>query len=122
MTSLLTILLLFQMQTNPWTTAIQPQYSMQAMANSCMAPHTNLPSFMGLAHQNQLSSHVQTQPLPQGASAAGLAPSAAPTMINAHRTTPPGHDTERRSSSIASLRLKAREHSVAMGILSAYGK
>ena len=37
------------------------------------------------------------------------------------------HDTERRSSSIAALRLKAREHTVAamgmhgMGILSVYG-
>ncbi len=31
-------------------------------------------------------------------------------------------DSERRSSSIATLRLKAREHSASMGILSAYGK
>ncbi len=34
----------------------------------------------------------------------------------------PFQDTELRSSSIAALRLKAREHSAAMGILSVYGK
>lgn len=34
----------------------------------------------------------------------------------------PYQDTDRRSSSIAALRLKAREHSAAMGVFSAYGK
>ncbi len=50
-----------------------------------------------------------------------------PTVPHQSLHTPPGTmetypDTDRRSSSIAALRLKAREHSAAMGILSVYGK
>lgn len=79
--------------------------------NSCMAPQSNLPSFMGLAHQNAMASQCQAQQAQMP-----FNPAQAPVTLD------PSLDTERRSSSIAALRLKAREHSVALGILSAYGK
>ncbi|XP_071099460.1 retinal homeobox protein Rx1-like [Haliotis cracherodii] len=104
-----------QFQPNPWAPNGPPQYPMTTMnqmgGNSCMAPQSNLPSFMGLAHQNAMASQCQAQQAQMP-----FNPAQAPVTLD------PSLDTERRSSSIAALRLKAREHSVALGILSAYGK
>ncbi|KAK3102155.1 hypothetical protein FSP39_009199 [Pinctada imbricata] len=98
-----------QFQHNPWATSQQIPYTMQN--TNCMAAHSNLPNFMGLAHHSHLTSH----------------------SVGPHQTTmslpvsqsPPldqCENTERRSTSIASLRLRAHEHSMAMGLFSAYGK
>ena len=91
----------------PWPTPNTSQYNMGG--SSCMAPQANMNNFMGIP---QGLSHVNSASAP---------------MTHASQTTScqaidPFHDPDRRSTSIAALRLKAREHSVAMGILSAYGK
>jgi len=96
------------MQQLPWNAGHNPY----AMAdNTCMAPNQHMPNFMGLAHAgNHLASypvHAQT-----------------PTSMG--NVSPPEMDprenTELRSSSIAALRYKAREHSVSMGLFGAYTK
>ena len=80
--------------------------------NNCMAPHQNMPNFMGLAHAgNALSSYpMHAQP-----------PTSVASVMNGQDIDPREH-TELRSTSIAALRLKAREHSVSMGLFSAYAK
>ncbi len=82
---------------------------------------TGSPGLMG----HHVGHHVsQQQDLSSAHAHASLLTSGgviAPSVADFH------HDTERRSSSIAALRLKAREHTVAamgmhgMGILSVYG-
>eukprot|EP00106_Octopus_bimaculoides_P018974 XP_014786416.1 PREDICTED: ALX homeobox protein 1-like isoform X2 [Octopus bimaculoides] len=90
------------------------------ISSSCMAPHTDLPSFMGLANPSHLqpASHQSRSQVPSVQTQTS-------TFFNNNipiRVMDPCSETERRSSSIASLRLKAHEHSVAMGILSVYSK
>ena len=103
---------MLQMQQLPWTNGAPNPYQMPD--NSCMAQHQNMPNFMGLAHahaSNALSSypmHAQT-------------PTSVPSVMNGQDIDTLEH-TEIRSSSIAALRLKAREHSVSMGLFSAYAK
>ncbi|XP_069133899.1 retinal homeobox protein Rx1-like [Argopecten irradians] len=99
-----------QIQHNPWAGSPQIPYTMQN--STCMVTHSNVPNFMGLAHPGHLASH------PGG-------PHQSPTLALHGAQSPtldPCENGERRTSSIASLRLKAHEHSVAMGIFSAYGK
>ena len=122
------LFLFFQLPTSPWSSNPVGPRQYAAMSGSCMAPHTNLPSFMGLANPNHLqpaSHQTPTAAIPlstaQGTTSMVLSPAVQPGSVPA-TALDPCHDTERRSSSIASLRLKAREHSAAMGILSVYGK
>ena len=69
---------------------------------------------------HQLASHHPQPPHLGGMTSTSSSP------VTGCPTLDPFQDTDRRSSSIAALRLKAREHSAAMGIhmglLSAYGK
>lgn len=97
-----------QLQHNPWATTPQIPYSMQN--STCMASQSTVPNFMGLAHPSHLSSYpVGHQP------SMSLPVSQSPPLD-------PCENSERRSTSIAALRLKAHEHGVAMGIFGAYGK
>lgn len=104
----LDFLLTFQLQHNPWATSPQIPYSMQN--STCMASQSTVPNFMGLAHPSHLSSypvsHQPTMSLP----------------VSQSPPLDPCENSERRSTSIAALRLKAHEHGVAMGIFGAYGK
>ncbi|KAI0213069.1 ALX homeobox protein 1 [Lamellibrachia satsuma] len=116
---------------------VTQQYPMVA-DSSCMAPQTNMPAFMGLAHPGHLPNahqmaHAmpqhQTQPSHIPAPMPPLPPCVAPSLQPSALPAPPPvdsfQDTDRRSSSIATLRLKAREHSAAHGLLSSlsvYGK
>ena len=111
---------------------------------SCMTPQQNMPNFMGVtgahaAHAAQLQTVANQQPHDLSSHHAHASLLAGSTMAAAGVGGGVGgagasglgeyhhHDTERRSSSIAALRLKAREHTVAamgmhgMGILSVYG-
>ncbi|XP_052065330.1 ALX homeobox protein 1-like [Mytilus californianus] len=97
-----------QIQHNPWMGGHQMPYSMQN--SNCMVNHSQVPSFMNLAHPGHFPP-----------SQTGLHQS----PISLNGTQSPSFEcepTERRSTSIAALRLKAHEHSVAMGLFSAYGK
>ena len=98
------------MQHVPWSNGAPNPYQMAD--SNCMAPHQNMPSFMGLAHPgNHLSSYpVHAQ-----------SPTSIASVVNGQDIEPREH-TELRSSSIAALRLKAREHNVSMGLFSAYAK
>ncbi|XP_055957956.1 ALX homeobox protein 1 [Patella vulgata] len=133
-----------QMQHNPWAAngpAQYPMTTMPGMGSSCMAGQNDLPSFMGLAHQNSLAANqfaanqlaanqfaagqlAANQLAASQRSSGGLTHSNHGSMPfpNAQVGLDTGMDPELRSSSIAALRLKAREHSVSMGLLSAYGK
>ncbi|XP_074660449.1 ALX homeobox protein 1-like [Tubulanus polymorphus] len=103
-----------QMQ-NPWNTKV----SMPAQYNgagSCMTPHNNMPAFMGLAQNGIMPASLGgatcvVPPPPQTHPGYGRQLDTFPPTVEGCV------DTGRRSSSIATLRLKAREHSVAMGIL-----
>ena len=100
-----------------------------------MSPQQNMPNFMGVtgahaAHAAQLQAVANQQPHDLSghhAHASLLAGSPMSTTGAGAAGLGEYHDTERRSSSIAALRLKAREHTVAamgmhgMGILSVYG-
>ena len=123
---------------------------------SCMAPQMNVPNFMGVPqHHPSMSGLAGVQPSSMPAvssamnhpqqsghspppalspqhdmsahpAAAATAAAAAAVAAAAGWTGGPVHPSERRSSSIACLRLKAREHSVAamgFGLFNAaYGK
>ncbi|KAK2182970.1 hypothetical protein NP493_329g00000 [Ridgeia piscesae] len=111
------------------------QYPMVA-DSSCMAPQTNMPAFMGLAHPGHLPNvHQMAHAMPLHQTQPSHIPPPMPPCIVAPSQPPPSlpppppidsfQDTDRRSSSIATLRLKAREHSAAHGVLSSlsvYGK
>lgn len=75
---------------------------------------------MNIHHGMSMTSHPGMQAMQQ----TQMSPSVGYHMNHglAHGGIEGFHDTDRRSSSIAALRLKAREHSAAMGILSVYGK
>ncbi|KAH3883873.1 hypothetical protein DPMN_007841 [Dreissena polymorpha] len=95
-----------QMQQLPWGNPGHNPYSM--VDNNCMAPNQHMPNFMGLAHAGN---HLAPYPMhPQ-------------TPSNMGNISPPEmENTELRSTSIAALRYKAREHSVTMGIFGPYTK
>ena len=95
-----------------------PAYNL-APASSCMAPQSGVPNFMNLAQHGGNPPHHTTHTPPHPASSGAAAMAA---TMGGHQGIEPYQETERRSSSIAALRLKAREHSVSLGILSAYGK
>ena len=112
---------MFDWSQNPWSGAAA-QYPISS--NSCMAPQANIPSFMGVAGTTSPMTghaHAQFQTLPAYAGHAPAQQAAAIEMAPPYQGLDGFNDTDRRSSSIAALRLKAREH-MAMGILSAYGK
>lgn len=97
-----------QMQQLSWTNAGHNPYQMPD--NNCMAPNQHMPNFMSLSHAgNPLAAaypvHAQT-PTSMGS----LSP----------QDLDPRENTELRSTSIAALRYKAREHSVSMGLFGAY--
>lgn len=97
------------MQQLSWTNAGHNPYQMPD--NNCMAPNQHMPNFMGLAHAgNPLASYPVHAQSPT--SIANVSP----------QELDPRENTELRSSSIAALRYKAREHSVSMGIFGAYAK
>ncbi len=108
-----------------------------------MTPQGNMPAFMGVtghtdhpgnhptASMPALAAHMTSLPggLPGSSHppGAGLDMGGGNPYLRAQVSAVTPHDPfqpegDRRNSSIAALRLKAREHSVAMGILSAYGK
>jgi len=98
------------MQQLPWPNTGHNPYQMPD--NNCMAPNQHMGNFMSLSHAgNPLASYpVHAQ---------------APTSMPNPLTPPemdPRENTELRSTSIAALRYKAREHSVSMGIFGAYTK
>ncbi|KAL3842289.1 hypothetical protein ACJMK2_020319 [Sinanodonta woodiana] len=95
-----------QLQHSPWTNGGHVPYSMPN--NNCMVPQNTMPSFMGLAHYN----HMTSYPVPPQ-SPSGLANVQSLDLRD---------DPEFRNSSIAALRLKAREHSVTMGLFGACAK
>eukprot|EP00058_Branchiostoma_floridae_P014042 XP_002599530.1 hypothetical protein BRAFLDRAFT_77633 [Branchiostoma floridae] len=76
--------------------------------SSCMSPHTNLPSFMGVATQAQPALHAISP----------LSTNSQDSLTNGQRQLDIAcAEADRRSSSIAALRLKAREHSVALSMM-----
>ncbi|XP_019623647.1 PREDICTED: ALX homeobox protein 1-like [Branchiostoma belcheri] len=77
-----------------------------ASNSSCMSPHTNLPSFMGVATQAQSSLHAISP----------MSTNSPDSLTSAQRPLACA-EADRRSSSIAALRLKAREHSVALSMM-----
>ncbi|KAK3604333.1 hypothetical protein CHS0354_038671 [Potamilus streckersoni] len=95
-----------QLQHSPWTNGGHVPYSMPN--NNCMVPQNTMPSFMGLAHYN----HMTSYPVP---------PQSPPGLANVP-SLDLRDDPEFRNSSIAALRLKAREHSVTMGLFGACAK
>ena len=112
-------LYLLQMPPQNWSNNGQfPMHNMPAIqSTSCMAPQSNVPTFMNLHdhHGNLGMMHPAQQAQAQAQAQMNMAMPMPPCV-----ETP--HEPERRTSSIATLRLKAREHSLAMGIMSAYGK
>ncbi|CAH1786317.1 unnamed protein product [Owenia fusiformis] len=115
-------------QCGGWAQNSQGQYQM-APPNSCMAPgQATLPSFMNLAHANSLNAaglngyqgQMQHPGVPGQMSAHAQMNIGMTSLGTAQGLETCHQETELRSSSIAALRLKAREHSVAMGILGAY--
>ena len=108
---------LFICTQNPWTAAAQ--YPMST--NSCMAPQGNMPSFMGVpGTTSPIAGHTHAQ-FQTHASHAHAHAQQAMEMTTGYGTLE-GFGDDRRSSSIAALRLKAREHVAIHGILSAYAK
>ncbi|XP_072172215.1 homeobox protein aristaless-like 4 [Diadema setosum] len=112
------------------------------LTSSCMAPNSNMPSYMGMhsmpsdfglkAMTNQTSNHAHGQSPSAAAAAAAAAGLYSGQTSPGIPTSLPGHstmmassgvdhvETERRTNSIAALRLKAKEHNFAMGMIGAY--
>ncbi|KAJ8024140.1 Homeobox protein aristaless-like 4 [Holothuria leucospilota] len=97
---------------------------------SCMSPQANLPSYMTTTNQH-FPSHVQPPFSSQNSPIMPTAPSSHPSspMSVPNTVTTSGNlggfsqevvSPDRRSTSIAALRMKAKEHSVAMGMIGAY--
>lgn len=105
----LSVYSLFQMQQLPWPNTGHNPYQMSD--NTCMAPNQHMPNFMSLSHAgNPLASYPV-----HGQSPTSMGNITSPELD-------PRENTELRSSSIAALRYKAREHSVSMGLFGAYTK
>ena len=104
------------MASTPWGSSVSQYSGGNPGVNSCMSPQGNhVPngSFMGV--QSQCAVSMNPASLPSPAQASHMM------MTSCQAAIDPlfGHvDTERRSSSIATLRLKAREHSAAMELFS----
>ncbi|XP_038055124.1 ALX homeobox protein 1-like isoform X4 [Patiria miniata] len=139
-----------QMQPSPWghnmsspltsTMNPAPMQMQQSPHNSCMAPQSNLPSFMGVTNQNQLNQLNQlsqaTSPIAAAAgnnAAAQFMSHAAAAQAQAQNmNTFNGQYTDtgamhcgqeggdRRTNSIAALRLRAKEHSTVVGMMNGY--
>ncbi|XP_041471954.1 homeobox protein orthopedia-like isoform X2 [Lytechinus variegatus] len=149
-------------QSSPWATAAnmasplassmspvgqQPQMPGQNPINSCMAPQSTLPSFMGVpAHQmnntgvmNPMSNMTSMTSMPTSMPpSSGTAPVSSPSSnfmssvggLNAaayngqytdmHPTVEGVGGVDRRTNSIAALRLRAKEHSSVMGMMNGY--
>eukprot|EP00057_Strongylocentrotus_purpuratus_P007307 XP_011661781.1 PREDICTED: aristaless-like homeobox protein isoform X4 [Strongylocentrotus purpuratus] len=149
-------------QASPWATAAnmasplassmspivqQPQMPGQNPINSCMAPQSNLPSFMGVpAHQ--MNNAGVMNPMTNMTSMTSMPTSMPPSSVSAPVSSPSsnfmssvgglnpaaynGQYTEmhpsvegvggidRRTNSIAALRLRAKEHSSVMGMMNGY--
>ncbi|XP_071809396.1 uncharacterized protein [Asterias amurensis] len=119
-------------QTPP--TGTNHQQLINGLTSSCMAPQGMLPSYMGMPSQNlpqygqmppstSMSSPTSSHPGTMMTSGSAMMTSGAAMMTTGVAPLPQGLgeiETERRSSSIAALRLKAKEHSVAMSIVGAY--
>nr|BAU71482.1 aristaless-like homeobox protein [Patiria pectinifera] len=139
-----------KMQPSPWghnmsslltsTMNPAPMQMQQSPHNSCMAPQSNLPSFMGVTNQNQLNQLNQlsqaTSPIAAAAgnnAAAQFMSHAAAAQAQAQNmNTFNGQYTDtgamhcgqeggdRRTNSIAALRLRAKEHSTVVGMMNGY--
>ncbi|XP_022088259.1 ALX homeobox protein 1-like isoform X1 [Acanthaster planci] len=133
-----------KMQASPWghnmsspltsTMNPAPMQMQQSPHNSCMAPQSNLPSFMGVTNQNQLNQLNQlsqaTSPIAAGNNAAAQFMSHAAAAQNMNTYNGQYTDTgamhcgqdggDRRTSSIAALRLRAKEHSSVVGMMNGY--
>nr|BAP47447.1 aristaless-like transcription factor 1 [Prionocidaris baculosa] len=142
-------------QTSPWATANMasplassmspvtqpPQMPGQPPHNSCMAPQSTLPSFMGVANHNMNSAASvmnsmssmtsMATSMPSAVSAATspgtnfMSPSTVGNLNAAYNGQYPEMHTsvdgvDRRTNSIAALRLRAKEHSSVMGMMNGY--
>ncbi|CAH1256402.1 ALX4 [Branchiostoma lanceolatum] len=96
---------------NGYTQAQPAQWTTTTNA-SCMAPQSNPASFMGVA--TQAHSYLTSASPPT--TNEDTYPSHMATSAGQYFPGMPGGDSDRRTSSIAELRLKAKEHSVAMGL------
>eukprot|EP00058_Branchiostoma_floridae_P006251 XP_002591739.1 hypothetical protein BRAFLDRAFT_83511 [Branchiostoma floridae] len=96
---------------NGYTQAQPTQWTTTTNA-SCMAPQSNPASFMGVA--TQAHSYLTSASPPT--TNEDTYPSHMTTSAGQYFPGMPGGDSDRRTSSIAELRLKAKEHSVAMGL------
>ena len=111
---------------NPWMSPCNTQtYPPTAIQNSCMTPQSALPpGFMNMPPPPGSHTHnASLPPLSAHAQHVTSAPAAAAMAAGIGCGTLPDtyHDTDIRNTSIAALRLKAREHSAAMELFSAYG-
>ncbi|XP_033646051.1 ALX homeobox protein 1-like isoform X4 [Asterias rubens] len=142
-----------QMQASPWghnmsspltsTMNPAPMQMQQPPHNSCMAPQSNLPSFMGVTNQNQLNQlnqltqqannpiNAMAQAVTAGNPAAAqfMSHAAAAQNVNTYNgqygesggVMHCGQEGgDRRTNSIAALRLRAKEHSTVVGMMNGY--
>ncbi|XP_071482536.1 uncharacterized protein, partial [Diadema antillarum] len=150
-------------QSSPWATANmasplassmspvaqQPQMPGQAPINSCMAPQSSLPSFMGVSNQHMNSAAASVMNTMSQMSSMTSMPSSMPPSTVAGSASSPGSNfmspsgvgglnayngqytemhsavegvggVDRRTNSIAALRLRAKEHSSVMGMMNGY--
>ncbi|XP_033646048.1 homeobox protein orthopedia-like isoform X1 [Asterias rubens] len=141
------------MQASPWghnmsspltsTMNPAPMQMQQPPHNSCMAPQSNLPSFMGVTNQNQLNQlnqltqqannpiNAMAQAVTAGNPAAAqfMSHAAAAQNVNTYNgqygesggVMHCGQEGgDRRTNSIAALRLRAKEHSTVVGMMNGY--
>ncbi|XP_033646049.1 ALX homeobox protein 1-like isoform X2 [Asterias rubens] len=142
-----------KMQASPWghnmsspltsTMNPAPMQMQQPPHNSCMAPQSNLPSFMGVTNQNQLNQlnqltqqannpiNAMAQAVTAGNPAAAqfMSHAAAAQNVNTYNgqygesggVMHCGQEGgDRRTNSIAALRLRAKEHSTVVGMMNGY--
>ncbi|XP_071956135.1 ALX homeobox protein 1-like isoform X3 [Antedon mediterranea] len=115
-----------QMQNSPWVGnmaglgSMNQAHQMQAPhPSSCMAPQSTLPNFMGVPNHNhaQAMNVMSSVSSPSPASFMNMTSS---TFNGQYVSDMPCQETDRRSNSIAALRLRAKEHSSVMGLMNGF--